>query len=80
MEAGDALPPFPMAEWNLGGQTALEAGDELPPFPTAAGATPEGTDPAVETGLQTREQVEQGGAPLGVPLGAVMTRRIKMPR
>ena len=47
--AGDALPPFQTAEWNLGAQTELEAGGELPPFPTAAGATPEGTDPAVES-------------------------------
>ena len=62
LEAGDAPPRFPTAEWNLGAQTALEAGDELPPFPTAAGATSEGTDPAVKSGPQTREQVEQGGA------------------
>ena len=52
LEAGDALPLFSTAEWNLGAQTALEAGDELPPFPTAAGATPEGTDPAMEIGPQ----------------------------
>ena len=62
LEAGDALPPFPTAEWNLGAQTELEAGDELPPFPTAARDTPEGMDPGVESGPQTREQVEHGGA------------------
>ena len=37
-------------------------GDDLLPLPTAAEDTPEGTDPAVESGAQTREQVEQGGA------------------
>ena len=62
LEAGDALTPFPTAEWNLGAQTALEAGNEFPPFLTTAGATPAGTDPAVESGPQAREQAEQGGA------------------
>ena len=79
LEAGDAPPPFPTAGWNFGAQTALEAGDELPPFPPVAGTTPLGTDPAVESGPQTREQVEQGGA-VGSALGAVTPRGIGMPR
>ena len=62
LEAGDAPPPFPTAGWNLRAQTALEAEDELPSFTTVAGATLEGTDPAEESGPQTREQVKQGGA------------------
>ena len=62
VEVGDALSPFLTAEFNLVAQPGLEAGHELPLFPTAAGAAPEGMDPTVLSGPQTRKQLEQGGA------------------
>ena len=46
-DEGEALPPFPTAEWTLGSQ------NELPPSPTTAGVTPEGTDPALESNSLT---------------------------
>ena len=79
LEAGDPLPPFPTAEWNLGAQNALEAGNEPPTFLTASGATPEGTDQAVESGPKLGSKWGRE-APLGVPLEAVTPRGIRMPR
>ena len=79
MEAGDPLHPFPTAEWNLGAQNALEAGNEPPTFLTASGATPEGTDQAVESGPKLGSKWGRE-APLGVPLEAVTPRGIRMPR
>ena len=77
LEAGDAPPPFPTAEFNLGAQTELEAGDELPPFPTAAGATPEGMDPGRATRKLGSKWIRE--APWGVPLEVVAPRGIGMP-
>ena len=79
LEAGDEPPPLPTAGRNLGAQTVFEAGDEPPPFRTAARATPEGTDPAVESGPKLGSKWSRE-APLGVPLGAVTPRGVGMSR
>lgn len=52
------------------GARAFERGDALPPVSTAATATPEGTDPALERDLSERGQLKPGGADLGVTEGS----------
>ena len=52
------------AAWTLGSQTLFEAGNELPPSQTAAGVTPEGTDPALESDPSaTQVTLPEGAAP-----------------
>lgn len=59
-----------LARWTLGVQSALKRRDALPPFSTAAKATLEGTDPALERDLSERGELKPGGADLGVTEGS----------